>query len=292
MKHAKWLLVVLMALGVFGGGQASAQFEDAEEGDTPRVEKKKEAKEKKAKKDRGPKEGKARKEKKPASIIRGEYAIMVSVLKFDEAQQAKLTQALQTEKQAQADWNKANKAKMDELKKAAKDAKEAKDEAAGKKAREELKALETERKKISADREQAVAAILNETQKHEWAKFTYYRKQSGRFGRVNPKLDDAQKDKIRALCDQAMKDLAGATDDKAKKAIESKLREQIKETVLTAEQRESMAKRGGKEKADKADKAPKPRKEGKVRKPKKDKDDDMGEGEGEGDDEDAGLAPL
>ena len=60
---------------------------------------------------------------------------------------------------------------------------------------------------------------------------------------AKPALTDEQKTKIQTLIDEAKKKMESATDGKAKGEIMKELHKTIMETVLTAEQRESLPKR-------------------------------------------------
>ena len=79
---------------------------------------------------------------------------------------------------------------------------------------------------------------------------------------AKPALTDEQKTKIQTLIDEAKKKMESATDGKAKREIMMELHKTIMETVLTAEQRESLPKRpegrGGHDKREKGEKGDKP----------------------------------
>ena len=60
---------------------------------------------------------------------------------------------------------------------------------------------------------------------------------------AKPALTDDQKTKIKSLIDDAKKKMDSATDGKAKREVMMELHKTIMETVLTAEQRDSLPKR-------------------------------------------------
>jgi len=190
-------------------------------------------------------EGKA-KAKPAADALKGEYAIMTAELKLTDQQQADLKAKVQAKAEALVAWEKANGEKLKAAQEAAKKAKEGGDKDAAKKAADELKTVEADRTKITADADAAIAAILSAEQKTAWECFKAYRAAMGRYRRVNP--TDEQSAKIRVACAAACKEAAAVTGDekvarKAKSEIEAKLRQTIENTILTAEQREALAKK-------------------------------------------------
>ncbi|MDP6543209.1 MAG: Spy/CpxP family protein refolding chaperone [Phycisphaerae bacterium] len=205
---SKWLLCVLMAL-TFTAGSALAK-------DDAKPRKKKPARAKKA---RTP---------KAKSVIRGEYAIMVSELKFTDAQKTKLIELIKAQNEARkatAEASKPLRAEQAEAKKAGN--KEKLKEIAGK-----LKALRGDPK---ADRAK-IAAIMTPEQKASWAKFGLYRNACRKFARA--KLTDDQKKAIRDMC--AKSDVKVTGDKKADNAALKALTDKIAADVLTDEQREAI----------------------------------------------------
>jgi Spy/CpxP family protein refolding chaperone len=189
------------------------------------------------------------KEKAPAkasSGLKGEYAIMASECKLPQDQIATLKAKVQAKDEALAAWEKENGEKAKAIQEAAKKAREGNDKAASKKAADDLKALNEAKAKIQADGMVAIYAVLTPEQKQTWDGFVLYRSMMARFKKVNP--TDEQQGKIRALCADAAKEIAAVTGDekaaaKAKNTTTAKLVKTIEETVLTAAQREELAKK-------------------------------------------------
>jgi Spy/CpxP family protein refolding chaperone len=180
---------------------------------------------------------------KPASSgLKGEYAIMVSELKLDEAAVARLKEKVQAKDEALAAWDKENGEKLKAAQDAAKKAKEGTDKAAAKKAADEVKALTDARGKIQADGMVAIYAVLSPEQKTQWDGFVLYRTMSGRFKKAA--LTEDQQKTMRGLCAAAAKDIASVTGDakaaaKAKGEVTGKLTKDI-EALLTADQKTAL----------------------------------------------------
>jgi len=225
MKGLKWFVLGVAVLVLVAGPVALAE----------------EAKEKAPAKEKA-----AAKEKPAKDALRGEYAIMVSECKLTDQQQADLKAKIKARDTALEEWTKANGDKLKAADEAAKKAREAKDKDAIKKTGDELKTLQTERTKITDQFETDVQAILTAEQKAAWAGFRVYRAAMMRYKKVNP--SEEQTAKIKAACDQAAKEIGEVKADekaaaKAKNEIQAKLQKNIEETILTAEQREALAKK-------------------------------------------------
>lgn len=208
VKMSKWLLCVLMALTLTAG---SALAEDA-----AKPKKKKPARAKKAR------------PKKAKSGLRGEYAIMVSVLKLTDDQKAKLIEIVK----AQGEAKKALAEKSAPLRKEMAEAKKAGDKAKGKEIAAKLKELRGDRKASRAE----IQAILTDEQKTAWAAFNVYRNACRKFAKC--KLTDDQKKAIRDLCTKGDVKLTG--DKKADNAAIKALTDKISADILTDEQRKAM----------------------------------------------------
>ncbi len=192
------------------------------------------------------KAGKGKRSKGGSDALRGEYAIMVSQCELSDQQKTDLEAKVKVRKETQAAWQQANGEKVKALREAQKKAKEANDKDAMQKARDDLKALDSGRRKIDADSMAAIYAVLTAEQKAKWQAFQTYRTLMRRYKRLNP--TEAQTAKIREAAAAAAKDLgAAAGDDKEsrKKRAEAdkSLRKTIEETILTAEQREALQKK-------------------------------------------------
>lgn len=187
------------------------------------------------------------KKAKPASdALRGEYGMMASECGLTDQQQADLKAKLNARQQAMEAWQKDNGDRANALKDALKKAREAADKDAAKKAQADLAALTTEREKVDADSMAAILAIMNDEQKAKWQAFQVYRSVMGRYKRVSP--TDEQVAKMKEAAAAAAKELSAVTgtDKEARKAkgeIETKLRNTVEQTILTAEQREALSKK-------------------------------------------------
>lgn len=178
-----------------------------------------------------------------AGALKGEYAMMVRELKLTEAEQAKLKEKVDAKDAALATWDKANADKVKAAQDAAKKAKESTDKEAMKKTSEELKAITAERTKIQSDGMAAIYGAMTAEQRQTWEGFTLFRSMSARFRKAD--LTTEQDAKIRPLCDQAAKEILAVKGDektaqKTKSEIQAKLRKQIEDTILTADQKAAM----------------------------------------------------
>ena len=191
---------------------------------------------KKARKARTKKEKPARK-KKPS----GEYGMMVSVLKMDEAQAEKLNQAVQKYQEAMKAWEAgASGQKYKELNDAAKKAREDKDKEKMKSIAQDMKSVRKERDDLEAAEKAKIMEVLTEEQKAEWKGFTLYRSTVGRYKRLN--LTEDQDRQLRDLCKASAKDMPPSSDRKAYGAARKKLAQDIEEKILTDAQREELKK--------------------------------------------------
>ncbi len=208
------------------------------------------AKKARAKKDRG-----SRKKK-----LRGEYAIMVSVLKLDDAQAAKVNEAVQKHQEAVKAWEAgASGQNYKELSAAAKKAKKDKDKEKTKSIMQDMKSLRKERDDLRAAQKAEIMAILTDGQKAEWAGFTLYRGTIGRYKRL--KLTEDQDARIREICTAAAKDMPDKSDRKAAGAARKKLAADI-EKILTPEQLEELKKKPERKPREPKEKKPRGKKAG------------------------------
>jgi hypothetical protein len=212
-------------------------------------------------------DAKAAKPAKPAkSILKGEYAIMAAELKLDDAQKAKLEEAVKANEAAEKAWMdgaSGTKAKTvrDDLAKA----KEAKDQAKLKSLGEEQKALAAEQAKLKEDGKAKVMAVLTDDQKAQWAGFAVYRSTIGKYKAANLTAD--QDKQIRDMATK-IASVKAAPPEKGKKPLQPSqvLSKDIEEKVLTDAQKEEM-----KKKAAEAKKAAEDKKAAEPKKPADDK---------------------
>jgi len=202
----------------------------------------------KAKKARA-KKGRPARKKKP----RGEYGIMISVLKMDEAQAERLSQAVRKYQEAVKAWEASPSGlKYKDLSDAAKKARQDKDKEKMKSIMQEMKSVRKERDALVAAERAKIMDVLTPEQKIQWAGFTLYRGTIGRYKRL--KLTEEQDAQIREICTAAAKDMPDRSDRRAYGAARKKLAQDI-EKVLTPQQAEELKKRPEKKPRAKKDKA-------------------------------------
>jgi Spy/CpxP family protein refolding chaperone len=232
-----------------------------------------EAKAKPEKVEKGEKPDKAK-----TSALKGEYGIMASVLGMDDAQKAKLAEALEANKADQQQWTEGESGKkMEELSRAAAEAKKADDKEKTKKISEELKAVKESRAKLEEAGKQRIQAVLTDEQKTRYAGFNLERQVLRRLSAKKIELTEDQKKQMKDLCAEAAKAKKAETDSKALAAADKKLMGDIEQKVLTDAQREALKKPA--EKADKGEKGKdgeKPAKQSKETKAKDDKPENSG----------------
>ncbi len=196
-----------------------------------------------------PKAKKPRKDKpkKGKSGLRGEYAIMGSVLKLTDDQKAKLEALLKEMKEAIRTDMAASKEKAAEIKKEMEAAKKAEDKAAGQAARKKMMELKKASLVVKAGFQKKILELLTAEQRGKWGGFVLYRRICRVFAKA--KLTDDQKKAVRPLCDAAAKelgDLALSTAREDKKKIGAALKKlgvKITGEILTNEQVEGMKKK-------------------------------------------------
>ncbi len=189
------------------------------------------------------------KPKRPAkkrSLLRGEYAIMASVLELTDAQKAELEKLLAESSAKQAEQAKENKAELAAAQEKLKAARKAKDRDAAKAATTKVRELRAAGVAIKAEYQAKIRALMTPEQQDKWAQFGLYRSVARRLSKA--KLTDAQKDQVRKMAGDTAKALGKDLTDpgkEAKKAVTAatkKLQAEITEKVLTPEQREAMTK--------------------------------------------------
>ena len=222
MKRLTWWALPLAAAMVFGLATADAALAAKDEG----------AKAKRAK-GKGDRSG-----------LRGEYAILVSQCNLTAEQTAELKAKVEARNQAMAEWKQAHGNKAAELKKAMKEARDAGKKDEVKRLGQEMKALSAERQRLHEKTMADIYAILTPEQKTTWAGFRLYRQAMGWCKRAG--LSDEQQATIRKMAGEKAKQLTDAADEKAARQIAAALRKEIEQSVLTAEQRETLAKKPAK----------------------------------------------
>ncbi len=189
----------------------------------------------KAHRARGAKRGGAK------TALRGEYAILAKVCELTAEQKAQLEAKLKADRQALAQWEQQNGAKLEELKKALKAAREAGKKDELKRLGQQMKALAEERRRLQAQRMTDALAVLTPEQKTKWVGFRLYRHMMIRYKRAG--LSEEQTAKVREMANAAAAGLTDPSDAKAVAAAARALSERIAKEVLTADQREALAKK-------------------------------------------------
>jgi len=224
MKATKWLLcgVALFVL-------AAPAPAEGEKPDKPAVRK---SKREKAAKSKGDKE-------RSKNVLRGYWAMLAVELKLDENPElkAKIEAKVKEGQEKLAAWEKANAAKLKEAREAMVEARKNKDRQAMQKARELMRPLIAERRKIEEENKAAVMALLSPAQRAQWKLAETYYQVVGRYARAG--LTAEQKKQVRELCAKSAKALEGA-DKRARSALMRKLHAEIEQKILTEEQREKL----------------------------------------------------
>lgn len=199
---------------------------------------------------------KARKAK--PSGLRGEYGIMAGVLKFDDAQKAKLVEVLEVNKTAEQQWTEGDDGKkMQELSKAYAEARKGDDKEKTKSLAGQIKALKKSRTELQKAGKARIMAVLTDEQKATWAAFCLQRRAMMRYKKLE--LTEDQLKQIKDICAEAVKSRPAGDDDKALAAAHKKLMSDIEQKVLTDAQREQLKKPADKpKKAEKGEKPAKP----------------------------------
>jgi hypothetical protein len=157
---------------------------------------------------------------KASSGLHGEYAMMASVCKLTDEQVATLKTKLKAREDAVAALGKTG---------------------------EKAAASEAEHQKITDKFMAEILAILTPEQRIAWEAFALSRSLAAHFRKAN--LTTEQETKIHALCADPAKDLAASKGDmtelrKARAEAATKLGKTIEDTLLTADQKAAMAKKG------------------------------------------------
>jgi Spy/CpxP family protein refolding chaperone len=196
---------------------------------------------------------KATKEKSP---LKGEYAIMASVLKMDDAQKAKLVEACEAGRLAVQQWEQSEDGKkLEKLTAELAEARKGDDKAKTGQLQKEVAELRKKAPKPSPETKQKVAALLTDEQKLTWAAFTSERLVLRKLTKIE--LTDDQTKQLKGICLEAVKAVP-AGDEKARAEANKKIFRDVEEKVLTDAQREAVKKPAH----EKAEKPAKPKAEG------------------------------
>lgn len=182
--------------------------------------------------------------KKPAEakklVLEGDLALMAKECRLSEEQQARLATIVAEGKAAIEAWDKKNADKVEAFKKARAAAIEAKDEAAFRKAMEDMRPQIEENRALQIKYKYAIMSLLTPEQKVALQGFTLSMEMIARLKSFN--LTEPQSAAVRTMCQQAAKELAdikGEGDEAmtAQRTILGKLELDIRDKVLTAEQK-------------------------------------------------------
>ncbi|MEX0776153.1 MAG: hypothetical protein WD042_10640 [Phycisphaeraceae bacterium] len=256
MLMHQWMLrgLWLAAVAAILASPLTARAEEA-----PDARQAKEAKEPKQAKDA--KDANAKGEARKPRLM-GAYAIMVKELKLSDDQEAKML-AIVAERDAKLKaWQDAHQAELDAAEQAVAQANKGEDKEAQKKANDQLKALRAQRAQISEDVGSAITALLTPEQLAHWRGYSLWTGMMGHFKKAE--LTDEQKEKAKAIAltyGQQLRDVKEG-DRKAANTIRDKAWMQVRDEVLTPEQREKMG--GADEKAKKPEKPESPKEDAKA----------------------------
>lgn len=189
-----------------------------------------------------------KKEKPDASVAAAgkllgvDYETMVAELQLTEEQQAAVKEKLAAMAKAKDDWKEANKAEVRELKETAKQARKAGNEERAGELRRQISELRALRDNALAPHKTAVLAVLTPEQKQKWAALVLASQVTRRWRHLQ--LTEEQQAAILAACQAALKDNLelDLTDEEAVEGAAKELLDELREKVLTEEQRAAPAK--------------------------------------------------
>lgn len=184
--------------------------------------------------------------KSPVEMLQEQQELMFRECKLSEEQQKTLKEKFKAKQDALEAWEKANGAKLKAAEEAAKAARQGTDDAAKRKANDEVKTLTTARTEATAETTKAVLAALTDEQKIAWAGVELAQATLKRFQKAT--LNEEQVAKVKSASALAAKDLAGYPgDDKKDKqgraTINKALLWAVENVILTPEQRELVARK-------------------------------------------------
>ena len=171
----------------------------------------------------------------PKDSIKAGYDTMAKVVTLTADQQPKFDAAVTALETALQDFDTKNN--MSQLRADRSAAQKAGDKDKVKDLTAQIKPLEDQRKALEAPLKQAIIDVLTPEQKHTWS---VYEVQTGIDNRLKKLiLTDDQKTKIKGLVETAVsdRDKIAATDERGRRAVMTKLYDDIEQTVLTDDQR-------------------------------------------------------
>ena len=171
---------------------------------------------------------------------------MIRECKPSAEQQKTLKEKFQLKRKALETWEQANAAKLASAQEAAKTARKGTDDAAKRKANDDLKTLVQDRAQVTAEADKAILEVLSAEQQIVWAGFQMAQTMLPRYKKAN--LSEDQTAKVKACCLIAAKDLAAFTGDDRKDkqgraTVQKCLKWAIDNVILTPEQRETIVKK-------------------------------------------------
>ncbi len=180
------------------------------------------------------------------SVIDEESALLAKEAKLTPEQKVKLAEAVAAAKTAMDAWDKANEAKVQAFNKALAAAREAKDRVAFQKALDDARPMLAESRALQQKHYKATMSILTPEQKATWIGYVLWNDMTGQCKPL--KLTAEQTAKLRTLCNATGKELAALpegdtiteADMKTRQAIQQKMVTSFVDSILTAEQRETM----------------------------------------------------
>jgi hypothetical protein len=179
--------------------------------------------------------------------VQTEVESLISECKLSEQQQENLKAKAKAKQEAQDAWNAANAQKLQAAQDAVKTARTGSDDAAKRKANEDLRALQADLEKAVAPAEANMLAVLTTEQTVTWEAFKLYQTVLTRYRKCN--LTDEQSAKVKSACTAAWKQLGEVDQNderaykKAKGDITGKLNWAIEQVILTEPQREAVARK-------------------------------------------------
>ncbi len=184
--------------------------------------------------------------KSTAETLLEQQDAMIRECKPSEEQQKTLKEKFQLKRKALETWEQANAAKLAAAEDAAKTTRKGTDDAAKRKANDDLKTLVQDRTQATAEADKAILEVLSAEQQVVWAGFQMAQTMLPRYKKA--KLSDDQTVKVKACCLIAAKDLAAFTGDDRKdkqgrSTVQKCLKWAIDNAILTPEQRELVAKK-------------------------------------------------
>jgi Spy/CpxP family protein refolding chaperone len=175
--------------------------------------------------------------------VEGDLAVMVRECKLTDEQVTKLAESANSIMLQLAEWQKTNADKLAGFQKAFETARTANDEAAMTKVRTDAMPVMQERMTLIMKGQKGMMDILTPEQRATWLGFITFRQLMAGMAAVD--LTSEQLTKIREICNATGKDIDGIKEEgeagmAAMMKVRTALLDNIREKVLTAEQRAKM----------------------------------------------------